>query len=94
MISIPADDVPEPPDDVPEPPDSYSEWYPAWPLEEEEEGDDDEEEVNNGVEDTASERFLGVARPRSYWDDRRKAWYRQILAAESDDSEIRELVQR
>lgn len=36
-----------------------------------------------------------ISRPRSYWEDRRQAWYKEILdAATSDKGEIRQLLER
>ncbi|XP_050232748.1 uncharacterized protein LOC126681277 [Mercurialis annua] len=38
--------------------------------------------------------FTDIARPRSYWEDQRQAWYQEMLNTSSDTSEIRQLLER
>ncbi|KAK4748067.1 hypothetical protein SAY87_014653 [Trapa incisa] len=56
--------------------------------------EEEEEEEIVGSEEGGYEWFLGVSRPRSYWEDQRQAWYRQILETESENSDIRRLLER
>ncbi|GLU08584.1 hypothetical protein SLE2022_254900 [Rubroshorea leprosula] len=38
--------------------------------------------------------FSDIARPRSYWENRRQAWYQEVLNTTSEDEEIRQLLER
>ncbi|KAK4742459.1 hypothetical protein SAY87_000460 [Trapa incisa] len=79
-------------------------WYDEGMVEEEEgqdstveeEGQESimEEEELMASEEGGYEWFLGVSRPRSYWEGQRQAWYRQILETESENSDIRKLLER
>lgn len=35
-----------------------------------------------------------ISRPRSYWEDRRQTWYREMLNSSSQNEEIRQLLER
>ncbi|KAF5729247.1 hypothetical protein HS088_TW21G01408 [Tripterygium wilfordii] len=38
--------------------------------------------------------FSDIARPRSFWEDRRQAWYEEMLSNSSENEEIRRLLER
>uniref|UniRef100_A0A7N0T7B5 RING-type domain-containing protein n=1 Tax=Kalanchoe fedtschenkoi TaxID=63787 RepID=A0A7N0T7B5_KALFE len=46
--------------------------------------------VENGYYDW----FSDISRPRRYWEDRRRQWYQQVLETASEDTEIRQLLER
>ncbi|KAK9726076.1 hypothetical protein RND81_05G188500 [Saponaria officinalis] len=37
---------------------------------------------------------IDIARPRSYWEDRRQTWYQEIFSTHPQDEEIRQLLER
>lgn len=38
--------------------------------------------------------FSEISRPRRHWEDLRQAWYQQMLNSNSENEEIRELLER
>ncbi|CAK7335957.1 unnamed protein product [Dovyalis caffra] len=52
------------------------------------------EEEEEYFEQTNYDWFSDIARPRSYWEDQRKARYEEKLNASSDNDEIRQLLER
>ncbi|KAL9681647.1 hypothetical protein QQ045_013433 [Rhodiola kirilowii] len=38
--------------------------------------------------------FSDISRPRRYWEDRRRAWYQEVLETTSENAEIRQLLER
>lgn len=67
-------------------------WYEQGMVEEEGQESNMEEELT--ASEGGYEWFLGVSRPRSYWEDQRQAWYRKMLENESENSDIRQLLER
>eukprot|EP00257_Ricinus_communis_P021869 XP_015581443.1 putative uncharacterized protein DDB_G0271606 [Ricinus communis] len=56
---------------------------------------DDEEIVEQqDFGETNYDWFTDIARPRSYWEDQRQAWYQEMLTTSSDNNEIRKLLER
>lgn len=56
---------------------------------------DDEETVGQQeFRETNYDWFADIARPRSYWEDRRQAWYQEMLSTSSENNEIRQLLER
>ena len=45
-------------------------------------------------EEPSYDWITNISRPRSYWEDRRRAWYREMLETGSDNEEICQLLQR
>ncbi|XP_028799269.1 putative uncharacterized protein DDB_G0277255 [Neltuma alba] len=78
--------------------------------EEEEEGEGSEEEYDERMYDeieevgNSSEQSYGdaanfdwtsqISKPKSYWEDRRQAWYKEMLNNESQNNDICQLLQR
>ncbi|KAL1114739.1 hypothetical protein V6Z11_D02G278600, partial [Gossypium hirsutum] len=64
--------------------------------------DNDGSEVTEELDDhypqyfdqTNYDRFSDISRPRSYWEDLRKAWYQEVLNTTSKNEEIRQLLER
>ncbi|KAI4371220.1 hypothetical protein MLD38_019483 [Melastoma candidum] len=56
----------------------------------EEEEEFDEELISESNYDWISR----ISRPRSYWEDRRQSWYKEMLEQESTKEDIRQLLQR
>ncbi|GMJ12586.1 hypothetical protein HRI_004927800 [Hibiscus trionum] len=64
--------------------------------------DRDDNEATEELDDHYSEYldqtdydwFSSISRPRSYWEDLRKAWYHEVLNNTSKNEEIRQLVER
>ncbi|KAB5564725.1 hypothetical protein DKX38_004779 [Salix brachista] len=56
--------------------------------------DHEVEEEEGYFEQTSSDWFSDIARPRSYWEDQRRARYEEKLSASSDNDEIRQLLER
>lgn len=56
-------------------------------IEEEAEGEQDFVETNY-------DWFSDIARPRSYWEAQRQAWYHEKLSTSSDNDEIKKLLER
>lgn len=63
----------------------------------------DENELSEEEEETyLQDQFLEtnydwiseISRPRSYWEDRRQTWYREMLNSSSQNEEIRQLLER
>ncbi|XP_031389760.1 calponin homology domain-containing protein DDB_G0272472-like isoform X2 [Punica granatum] len=67
-------------------------WYEEETAEEERQESNMEEEPMTS--ESGYEWFLGVSRPRSYWEEQREARYRDVLETESENSDIRRLVER
>ncbi|XP_062095067.1 uncharacterized protein LOC133800966 isoform X2 [Humulus lupulus] len=44
--------------------------------------------------DTSYDWITDISRPRSYWEDRRQAWYQEMLNSNSEKVEIRQLLER
>ncbi|KAF2286850.1 hypothetical protein GH714_033125 [Hevea brasiliensis] len=56
---------------------------------------DDEEIVDQqDLGETNYDWFADIARPRSYWENRRQAWYQEMLTSGSENNEIRQLLER
>ncbi|KAJ8758603.1 hypothetical protein K2173_000324 [Erythroxylum novogranatense] len=43
---------------------------------------------------TSYDWFTDIARPKSYWEDRRQAWYQEMMLTCSDNDERRQLIER
>lgn len=56
--------------------------------------EDNEIEEEGYFEQTNSDWFSDIARPRSYWEDQRKARYEEKRSGSSDNDEIRQLLER
>ncbi|KAJ7969383.1 RING/U-box superfamily protein [Quillaja saponaria] len=59
--------------------------------------DEKEEELEESYQlydDTNYDWISNISRPRSYWEDLRQAWYREMLTTGSDKREIRQLLER
>ncbi|KAJ6695161.1 hypothetical protein OIU74_014327 [Salix koriyanagi] len=56
--------------------------------------DHEVEEEEGYFEQTSSDWYSDIARPRSYWEDQRRARYEEKLSASSDNDEIRQLLER
>uniref|UniRef100_A0A6N2JXP6 RING-type domain-containing protein n=1 Tax=Salix viminalis TaxID=40686 RepID=A0A6N2JXP6_SALVM len=56
--------------------------------------DHEVEEEEGYFEQTSSDWFSDIARPRSYWEDQRRARYEEKLSGSSDNDEIRQLLER
>ncbi|XP_061342437.1 uncharacterized protein LOC133288643 [Gastrolobium bilobum] len=55
----------------------------------------EEEEANDHYYNEASYDWISpISRPRSYWEERRQEWYREMLDFGSDNDEIRKLLER
>ncbi|GAV92522.1 hypothetical protein CFOL_v3_35901, partial [Cephalotus follicularis] len=68
---------------------SYADW--------DENEIEDEQEVDDNqfyAESSSHDWFSNIARPRSYWEDRRQAWYQEVLTTTSENEEIRRLLER
>lgn len=55
---------------------------------------DEESVVHHDFEERNDNWFADIARPRSYWEDRRQAWYQEMLTTASENNEIRQLLER
>ena len=53
-----------------------------------------EESYDENYLGTSYDWFADISRPRSYWEDRRKSWYQQMLDSNSANEEIRQLIER
>ncbi|KAL1328396.1 hypothetical protein HN51_038261 [Arachis hypogaea] len=58
--------------------------------------EEEEEEIDDQTydEDSSYDWISPISRPRSYWEERRQEWYREMLGYGSDNDEIRNLLQR
>ncbi|XP_028752698.1 uncharacterized protein LOC114712343 [Neltuma alba] len=57
--------------------------------------DDVDDDDRNDDDEHYYDWISPIARPRSYWEDRRQAWYKEMLdTASSDKREIRQLLER
>lgn len=52
------------------------------------------EENYQMVADTNYDWFSEISRPRSYWEDLRKQWYKEMLHSGSNNEEIRQMIER
>ncbi|KAM7262772.1 hypothetical protein ACFE04_000455 [Oxalis oulophora] len=69
------------------------ESYDNWDENEmEEEGQDFDDQ--HFYLDSGYDWFSEIARPRSYWEDLRKAWYQEVISTRSEDEDIRKLLER
>ncbi|GAB2281003.1 hypothetical protein Dimus_015617 [Dionaea muscipula] len=58
--------------------------------------------INYEEQEASNQQFLeanldwinDISRPRSYWEDRRQAWYKEIFDSTSTNEEIRHLIER
>jgi len=74
---------------------SYNNW-------EEEEEEEEEEEIITKEQAQYTKQFFepnldwtaDIARPRSYWEGRRQAWYQEVFNTSSQNEEIRQLLER
>lgn len=64
--------------------------YNGWEEEEEEEMSYEDQQYFETNLDWISD----IARPRSYWEDLRQAWYQEVFNTKSQDEEIRQLLER
>ncbi|KAF5742394.1 RING/U-box superfamily protein [Tripterygium wilfordii] len=57
---------------------------------------EEEQEADEPLEflDSTYDWFSDIARPRSFWEDRRQAWYEEMLSSSSENEEIRRLLER
>ncbi|GMH31031.1 hypothetical protein Nepgr_032874 [Nepenthes gracilis] len=66
------------------------------------EEEEEEEELIYEGQESRNQQFLetnlewinDISRPRSYWEDRRQAWYQKIFHSSSINEEIRQLIER
>ncbi|KAJ4843029.1 hypothetical protein Tsubulata_005878 [Turnera subulata] len=75
---------------------SSNDWE-AIGIEEEEEEEEEEYEDADDQQDYYEDSydwFSEIARPRSYWEDIRQAWYNEVLTTTSDNDERRKLLER
>ncbi|KAI4332099.1 hypothetical protein L6164_017036 [Bauhinia variegata] len=56
--------------------------------------DDEVDASEHNYDETSYDWMSQISRPRSYWEDQRKAWYREVLDAGSHNEEIRQLLER
>lgn len=52
------------------------------------------EGIHQNYDETNYDWISEISRPRSYWEERRQAWYREMLDTGSHNEDIRELLQR
>lgn len=60
-------------------------------------GNDVAEEVEENYlqyAETSYDWITDISRPRSYWEDRRQEWYQEMLSSNSENVEIRQLLER
>ncbi|CAO2839606.1 unnamed protein product [Amaranthus hypochondriacus] len=66
------------------------------------EEEQEENETSNDYQLENDQQYFGnnldwindIARPKTYWEDRRQAWYEDIFNTHSKDEEIRQLIER
>ncbi|PON83565.1 43kDa postsynaptic protein [Trema orientale] len=61
------------------------------------EGNDIAEELEDNYfqyAETSYDWITDISRPRSYWEDRRQEWYQEMLNSNSENVEIRQLLER
>ncbi|KAG8635733.1 hypothetical protein MANES_16G058900v8 [Manihot esculenta] len=56
--------------------------------------EEDTHEESSSSSDVIWQGTSPEARPRSYWEDRRQAWYQEMLTTASENNEIRQLLER
>lgn len=69
---------------------SLNDWDEKLAEEEEEE----ETYLQDQFPETNYDWISEISRPRSYWEDRRQTWYREMLNSSSQNEEIRQLLER
>ncbi|CAL0334931.1 unnamed protein product [Lupinus luteus] len=52
------------------------------------------EGIGQNYDETSYDWISEISRPRSYWEERRQEWYREILDTESHNEDIRKLLER
>lgn len=55
---------------------------------------DELEEIDHNYNESNYDWISEISRPRSYWEERRQAWYREMLDTGSPKEDIKELLQR
>ncbi|KAI6704838.1 hypothetical protein NL676_007800 [Syzygium grande] len=73
---------------------SLSVWYEDDITEEQDADNANEEEEWYRERGGTYDWFRDISRPRSYWEDRRQEWYREMLETNSVNEEIRQLIER
>ncbi|KAI3442266.1 uncharacterized protein J3R85_001373, partial [Psidium guajava] len=73
---------------------SLSVWYEDEITEEQDADNANEEEEWYRERGGRYDWFSDISRPRSYWEDRRQEWYREMLGTNSVNEEIRQLIER
>lgn len=73
---------------------SLSVWYEDEIMEEQDTDNANEEEEWYRERGGRYDWFSDICRPRSYWEDRRQEWYREMLGTNSVNEEIRQLIER
>ncbi|XP_048132061.1 uncharacterized membrane protein DDB_G0293934 isoform X2 [Rhodamnia argentea] len=73
---------------------TLSVWYEDEITEEQDTNNANEEEEWYRERGGRYDWFSDICRPRSYWEDRRQEWYREMLGTNSVNEEIRQLIER
>ncbi|KAK7329394.1 hypothetical protein VNO77_23560 [Canavalia gladiata] len=56
--------------------------------------EEEEEDIDQSYDVTNYDWISEISRPRSYWEERRQAWYREMLDTDSHNEDIRKLLER
>ncbi|CAJ1975964.1 unnamed protein product [Sphenostylis stenocarpa] len=57
--------------------------------------EEDEEEIDQNCDDQTNNDWISeISKPKSYWEERRQAWYREMLETGSHNEDIRRLLER